>query len=70
MKELILKVSGMMCGGCENRIKNALSLIEGVQIEKISYVDGIVKLNVAETIENNEIEEIITDLGFDIEKDD
>ena len=31
MKEIVLNVKGMMCGGCENRVKNALSTIEGVQ---------------------------------------
>ena len=30
MKEIILNVEGMMCEGCENRIKNALGTIEGV----------------------------------------
>lgn len=31
MKELRLKINGMMCGGCENRVKNALSEIDGVE---------------------------------------
>lgn len=31
MKELKLKVSGMVCGGCENRVKTALSEINGVE---------------------------------------
>lgn len=70
MKELILKVSGMMCAGCENRVKNALSLIEGVEIIEVSHINGIVKLNINENTEKNTIEETITDLGFDIVKED
>ena len=70
MKELILKVSGMMCGGCENRVKNALNLIEGVEIIEVSHVNGIVKVSINENIERNTIEETITDLGFDIVKED
>ena len=31
MEEINLKVQGIMCGGCENRIKNALKAIEGVK---------------------------------------
>ena len=26
MKEIIINVKGMVCGGCENRIKNVLKL--------------------------------------------
>ena len=70
MKELTLKVSGMMCAGCENRVKNALNLIEGVEIIEVSHKNGIVKLNINENIEKNTIEEAITDLGFDIVKED
>ena len=31
MKELIINVEGMVCGGCENRVNNVLSQIEGVE---------------------------------------
>lgn len=31
MNEVIIKVEGMMCTGCENRIKNALSEIKGIR---------------------------------------
>ena len=51
MKELTLEVSGMMCAGCENRVKNALSLIEGIEIIEVSHIKGIVKLNINENIE-------------------
>ncbi|MBP3597269.1 MAG: heavy-metal-associated domain-containing protein [Clostridia bacterium] len=70
MKELTLEVSGMMCEGCENRVKNALSLIEGIEIIEVSHIKGIVKLNINENIEKNTILEAIADLGFDIVKED
>ena len=31
MKEIVLKVNGMMCGGCENRVKNVVQNIDGVE---------------------------------------
>ena len=31
MKETNLIVNGMMCGGCENRVKNAIKNIKGVE---------------------------------------
>lgn len=70
MKELTFNVLGMMCAGCENRVKNALSLIEGVEIIEVSHINGIVKLNINGNVEKNIIEETITDLGFDIVKED
>lgn len=70
MKEIIIKVSGMMCGGCENRVKNALSSIEGVQSVEANHTTGIVKVSGNDNIEKNLIEENITDLGFDIVKED
>ena len=30
MKELEIKINGMVCGGCENRVKTALSTIEDI----------------------------------------
>lgn len=29
MKEIVLKVEGMMCSRCENRVKNSLKNIDG-----------------------------------------
>ena len=31
MKETIIKVEGMVCNGCENRVQNALKNIDGVE---------------------------------------
>ena len=45
MKETILNVKGMVCGGCENRVKNALSQIEGVKNVEADFKTGIVKVN-------------------------
>ena len=33
MKELKLKVEGMVCEGCENRVKSAISLMDGVEMQ-------------------------------------
>lgn len=68
MKETILKVSGMECGGCENRIKNALSTIEGIESVDADYKTGIVKVKSNEEITKEQMEETIEDIGFEIEK--
>ncbi len=68
MKETILKVNGMECGGCENRIKNALSTIEGIESVDADYKTGIVKVKSNEEITKEQMEETIEDIGFEIEK--
>ena len=40
MDKLDLNVSGMMCEGCENRIKKVINNIDGVTGVKVSYKDG------------------------------
>ena len=67
MKEIIIKVKGMMCGGCENRVKNALSELDGVGSVEASYIEGIVKIISNEEINIDIIKEKIEDLGFEVE---
>ncbi|HHM02490.1 MAG TPA: heavy-metal-associated domain-containing protein [Caldithrix abyssi] len=40
IQEVTLKVKGMMCGGCENTVQNAVMEVEGVQSVKASHADG------------------------------
>ncbi len=37
--ELTLRVTGMTCGGCENAVKRAISLIDGVTATTASHRD-------------------------------
>ncbi len=64
MKEIILNVEGMACGGCENRIQNAISIIEGIKEVKADHVKGIVKITAKEDIDVNKIKEKIDGIGF------
>lgn len=66
MKEIIIKVSGMMCGGCENRVQNAIKLLAGVEEVVANHEDGIVKVVSAENVTIESVKEAIEDLGFDI----
>lgn len=69
MKETVLKVEGMMCEGCENRIKNALSTIDGVKSVKADHKTGIVTVEADENVAKDTMEEAIVDIGFDIVKE-
>lgn len=72
MKELIFKVNGMVCEGCENRIKNAIGTLDEIEIVEANHITGIVKVTSNKEIEREreKIEEIIKDIGFEIVKDD
>ena len=70
MKKTNLIVNGMMCGGCENRVKNAIKNIEGVENVTADYNTGKVIV-----ISNNEVsEEIIKekleDIGYEVVRED
>jgi len=64
MKEIIIKVDGIMCEGCENRIQNAVSEIFGVESVNASHEEGIVKIILNSDVDIDMIKEIIEDLGF------
>lgn len=70
MKEIILNVKGMVCGGCEKRVQNALSTIEGVENVVANHDSGIVKVTLKEDIDAKILSEKVEDIGFEVEKED
>lgn len=69
MKEIILNVEGMHCGGCERRIQNAVKNIEGVENVIANHNDGTVKITLNKEIEKSVIAEVIEDIGFEVKED-
>lgn len=70
MKELKINVNGMACEGCQNRIINALSILDGINNVTADYKTGIVNIISEKELDMSKIKEIIEDLGFDIVKED
>ncbi|MCI8617819.1 MAG: heavy-metal-associated domain-containing protein [Clostridia bacterium] len=68
MKEIIIKVKGMMCGGCENRVKNAIKDIEGVENVIADHTTGEVIITTNDNVSQNIIEEVIEDIGYEVVK--
>ena len=66
MKEIILNVEGMMCEGCENRIKNAVGTIDGVVDVSAKHDTGIVKLIARDNVTEDIVRERIEDIGFTV----
>lgn len=68
MKELIIKVEGMVCNGCENRVQNVVSQIEGVEKVIANHKDGTVNITLNKEIDTKIIKERIEDIGFKIKE--
>ncbi len=64
--ELILKVQGMMCSGCENRIQNVLKTIDGVENVSANHETGTVTVSSSKEIDKSAIAEKIEDIGYEV----
>lgn len=67
MEKLKIKVKGMMCAGCENRVKNALKELAGIESIEANHTDETVKVISNQEINIDIIKEKIEDLGFEVE---
>ena len=63
-----IRISGMSCTGCENRVENILKNIENVESVNANYNTGIVeiKTNDIKNLDIDVIKETLEDLGYDI----
>lgn len=69
MKEIELKIEGMHCTGCSNRLEKVLNNIEGVTSAQVNFHEKSAIVNFDEgkvTIEK--IKENIEDAGFTAEE--
>ena len=68
MKEMELKIEGMMCTGCENRVQNALKTIDGVEEVKANHEDGSVKIKANDNVEISTVKEKVEDIGYEVKE--
>ena len=69
MKELIIKVEGMVCSGCESRVQNALKTIKGVEKVIANHTNGIVTVTSNDEVAEDALKEKIADIGFKVKED-
>lgn len=69
MKEIIIKVEGMVCNGCENRLQNALKNIKGVKNVIANHTNGTVIVTSNSEVEKDILKEKIEDIGFKVKED-
>ena len=70
MKETKIKVNGMMCQGCENRVKNSLMTMEGIEKVEADHTTGMVLVTSNDNVDIKMMEEKIYDIGFEVIKED
>ena len=70
MKKINLIVNGMVCGGCENRVKNAIKNIEGVENVTADHNTGKVIVISNNEVSEEIIEETLEDIGYEVVKED
>ena len=65
MKEIKLKIEGMHCAGCSNRLEKILNNVDGVESAKVSLEEksADIKYN-EEEVKLNTILQEIEDAGF------
>ena len=65
MKEIKLKIEGMHCAGCSNRLEKILNNVDGIESAKVSLEEksADIKYNEGE-VELNTILQEIEDAGF------
>ena len=68
MKEVNLKVKGMMCSGCENRVKNALKNIENVEEVYADHNKNSVKIILKQDISIDILKDTIEDIGYEVQE--
>lgn len=63
---MTVKIKGMMCAGCENRVKNVLENLKGVQKVTANHNTGIVTITLNCDIPFDMIKETIEELGYEM----
>ena len=66
MKEIIIKVEGMVCGGCEKSVQNAVKTIKGIKNVVANYKEETVSILAKESVNIREIIEKIETIGFKV----
>lgn len=60
-----LKIQGMSCGHCENRVKNALAEL-GITVVEVSAKEDMAKVEINDESMIDEIVDAIEDAGYDV----
>lgn len=67
MEQTSLRVPGMHCGGCANRIEGALKHVEGVRRVKADFMAHTVEVAFdSEKVDEAEVRSVIEKTGYEV----
>ena len=66
MKKIILKVNGMMCVNCENRVKNVLKNIDEVENVFANHIRREVIIMAKDNLPRVNIKKTLEDIGYEV----
>jgi Cu2+-exporting ATPase len=64
--EKIIKIEGMMCPHCENRVKTILEGFAAVSLAEVSHEKGLAKITMTDEIANQDLIKIIEEQGYKV----
>lgn len=68
MAKIVLKVTGLKCGGCENQVQDAVKSCVGVSSAKASHTASTVEIDYDETrTDLASVKQAITEKGFTVD---
>jgi len=66
MQEFVIKVEGMSCAHCENRVKKALLGVPGVSEASVDLAGKSATAKAGDGVSLQTLVDAITDVGFDV----
>ncbi len=67
MRELVLTISGMTCGGCVNSVTRVLKALPGVQQVEVTLVPSQAKLMIDETlVDVPTLKKVVVEAGYGV----
>ncbi len=64
--EITLRIKGMMCEHCENRVRGELAKIEGVTPTLVSHQQGLARLQASAPVSKKALKKAVEDAGYKI----
>lgn len=65
MRDIVLTIDGMKCGGCAVQVREALEAVEGVRDVDVSVDAGRARLRADEEVEQLVLEDAVRRAGFE-----
>lgn len=68
MKKITIKITGMSCAHCVNKIETALQGLQGVEKAKVNLKKEIAKVKYDETVQTlDNLKEAVKEVGYEAE---